>query len=363
MKTIPTLKHIKNSLSAFLLPLGMVLLLGVPRAEALVTDTLSSSGNWGVSGNWTSGVLPWENAAGDTSVDLGFASGASVMTVDSAPVWTGAQFGANAGNPFVVRRVNVAGGKTLRIETGGVLKFSGDSRIVANSTGSTLIMTGGELRSTLSNLEGVLLGGGHGGFTLSGTSVVDISDSRSGKDPGIYFGDSSAASGALHVIGSDVSFSVEHIGFKAGNPSTYYPKFRFTLDAGGASALSVTNQLDLTTAFNTISLQLYLETGLLDAPDTITLFDLANGSNGTFDEVVTSRGTFAATEGTIIEIASAGDPSQYLEYKLTYALNGTDIGLLAVPEPSSLGLIGVLLLAGLLRRRRLCRAGAAQPCR
>lgn len=321
-------------------------------AQALITTTWNAaSGNWDNAANWVGGVLPWENAGGDVVVDFIYGTG-TVMTVNTAPNWTGAQFGANNGTPFQVRRVTVGGGRTLEIVEGGELNFSGaaDTRLVVNSTGSALTVNGGVLKSTRSNLGGINLGGSHGAITFSGSSEVSIFDAGAAVS-GMTITNAGAAVGPIHVIGSQADLAMEAITFVT--TTTNNAKFRFTLDAGGASAFQLTNAFDLSIANTAISLQLYLETGLLDAPETITLFDLTNGSVGAFDEIVTSRGTFSATEGSIVEIASEADPNTYLEYKLTYALNGSDIGLLAVPEPSAwLLVMGGLTMVTILRRRR-----------
>jgi len=331
---------------AFILSLAF----SAPNANALYTDTFEVSGDWESVANWKNGVLIWENSAGDGVVDFTVSAN---MTIGSSPVWTGSQFGSSAGTPFQVRRITIGGARTLTIQAGGVVDFGGgaDSRILMNSTGASMVITGGELKTSRSNLGGINLGGAFGTLEISG-GTIDISDPGASYNPGIVFSGVTSASGAVPVIGSKAAISLEKIAFTGTNDA----KFRFTLDNAGVSSIGVTELFDLTVANTTTTLQLYLSTGVTPAPSKITLFDLGNGSLGAFSQVVTSRGTFSAEEGSLIEIASATSPEQYLTYKLTYGLDGNDIGLILapVPEPSSVALFlaaGGAMVFTVARRR------------
>lgn len=319
-----------------------------PTAKALITINYDTSGDWDTATNWVGDVLPWENAAGDTVVDTSIISGAT-MTVNTTETFTGTQFGGSEGNPFQFRRANVSGSAAMTIEDGGVFDFSGagDSRITANSTGSTITMTGGVLKSTRSNLGGLNLGGSHGEIGFSGSSSISIFEAGA-SNSGITVTNSSGASGAIHLVGSNVDMNLEALTING----TSDAKIKFTMDNGGASAFNLSDQFDLTLGTATIELQLYLADSSIDPGASITLFNLTNGSNGVFDSVTTSVGTYSGAEGTTISIASAAEPGIFLDYKLTYLLAGNNIGLQVVPEPGTFGLLGLAGMLGLAARRR-----------
>jgi len=319
-----------------------------PSAKALISINYDTNGDWDTATNWDGGVLPWENAAGDTVVDTSL-DGGSDMTVNTTETFSGTQFGSSEGDPFMFRRANAGGGSTILIESGGIFDFSGgnDSRITAVSTGSQLTMTGGVLRSTRSNLGGLNLGGNHAEIAFSGTSSVSIFEAGA-TDSGITVNNSGATSGPIHMVGSNVDMNLEALTIKG----TSDAKIKFTMDNGGASEFNLSDDFDLTLDTATIELQLYLADSSIDPGATITLFDLTNGSTGVFDSVTTSVGTYSGAEGTTISIASAAEPGIFLDYKLTYLLAGNNLGLQVVPEPGTFGLLGLAGMLGLAARRR-----------
>lgn len=125
---------------------------------------------------------------------------------------------------------------------------------------------------------------------------------------------------------------------------------RFTLDGSGVSAIQLSEILDFSAITGGGTATLSLQNPSLFAPPAdILLFDLALGSIGGFTDLIVGGNSFAATEGTIVQVLGSAT-----DYKFTYNLNGGgDIGLTVVPEPQTLLLFacGALGLFALRRRQ------------
>jgi len=293
-----------------------LLLTGVIAHGATLQFDGSTDDDWTKADNWSLGSTPW-NAPSAPSDDI---SVAASMTVNSTQTYT---TGPNAGTSFMIRRIGMIGGQMITIVDGGTLNFSGanDAKIDLTNTGSTLIMTGGKLVCTQSNLKGLNLTGNGSYCEIGSNSIVDIRDARThvSYDPGINFHSSNYAR-TLHVKGSSASIILEQLNLSTGTNE----ELRFTLDSGGASAIGAEMQLDMSNAG--VQLTILNPGGAFSGAQTL-LFDLDNGSLGTFDSVVTDEGTFSGAEGTILTLGGGKS------YKLTYNYDGSyDIGLTtAVP--------------------------------
>ncbi len=315
--------------TALLLAALLVLIVSKP----VPAMTFSGPGtDWSVGTNWsTSPLTPWD-AGTPITEDL---TVSSTMNVTSSPTYTS---GANSGDPFQVRRVGISG-NTVDVQTGGTLDFSGaaDTRFLLNNGAGKVYVTGGTLKSTRSNLGGIVLAN-FSVFQVS-AGTVDVVDTGSPAS-GIQFSSTPASAGAFEVVGSLPTVHLEAIAYN-GTPASGGPKFKFVLDSNGVSAIQVDNQV--TWSFDTV-LQLDNAAGFSDSQ--VMLFDLDSGSTGTFGTVVADGVTFPAAEDTIISFLSGAS------YKLTYDYLGQgDIGLKPVPEPAS----AITLLLGamaLCRRRR-----------
>ena len=284
----------------------------VARAATLQYDG-STDDDWSKADNWS--IYPGPVALGSTPWDAPSApaddiSIAANMTVNSTQTYT---TGPNVGTPFMIRRIGMVGGKKITIVDGGTLNFSGatDAKIDLTNTGSTLIMTGGKLICTQSNLKGLNLVGSGAYCEIGSNSVVDIRDARthSSYDPGINFNTATSAR-ALHIKGSSASIILEQLRLSTGTNE----ELRFTLDSGGASSVGVEMQLDMSNAG--VQLTILNPGGAFSGLQTL-LFNLDNGSLGTFDSVVTDVGTFSGADGTTVTLGGGKS------YELTYDYNGS----------------------------------------
>ena len=221
---------------------------------------------------------------------------------------------------------NLSGGTVNASQDTGFLTVGsfGDGTGTFNITGGTYNAGSGASASAISAIVGE-----------SGAGTVNLSGGSFNATANVHFGANDGAAGVFNVIGSDATADFGGdllIGLNGdGVDTTALGTLSFTADADGVSTVNVAGEVNLSSAdgdFLIVDLTSY--TG----PYADILLVDGSSVSGEFTGLV--QGSVVPTGGTDV-------------YTIDYT--GGDVYLRAVPEPASLGLIGLAGLA-LVRRRR-----------
>jgi len=316
-----------------------VALLVVPNLPAATWG--GGNGNW-VSDNW--GL----NAPDGSPGDANYPSEAALLT--------------SAGTLLIQSGDSITMGNSLFMsvstvnQTGGSISVSGATRIRSNYTlnGGSLTTTGAsyvETAGTLAVVSGTLnvsssieYGMGTNAINLSGGDVT-IVQLRNDKV--------TTSSGSVTVTGSTFTKLQSTILVFADLGASASSNVNFVFDGSGVTPWSVIggpSSLTLGTGINAANLSVNVSAMLSEGVAGVNLFDYGNaatvsGAFGTVAITDTTYGTLTlGTEGAL----NAG------EYFLDYGgIGDTDVTLFynTVPEPGTLALLGLGLLALPLRRR------------
>lgn len=321
------------------------LLLGL---SLLVPGTLSaatfvfqpSSGDFATSTNWNPNAT-FSAVASDqyriTNSDT--ASLASSVNVAASDVRLGDGAGltggltVNSGGNLSYNIMRIAQGSgsvgNVTINSGG--QISGATNVGANGTGTLTIESGGifdgggvsDLRygisSTASSSSIINRGSISNGNALLPSSGTFINDGGTTFfDNSISFAAATFATAEIRMLGSLGSFTANRIT----NP-TSNALFRFDFDGSGITPINITNDATIT------GTSLELDLDAVGVGGTYTLLDAGTTVTGTFDNV-----TFLGSLTGIINY------------------NADSVTVTVVPEPTSMGLLGLSGCALLLWRRR-----------
>ena len=240
----------------------------------------------------------------------------TLITIGQSKVFSGviADGGAGGGTGG---SVNMAGDGASFLTLSGTNTYTGGTMV----SGGTLLVDGSIVGNTKLQNGGTL--GGSGTVGNGGTSVVTI-DSGGTLSPG-------NSPGTLHINGS--------LDFKTG--SAYLVQLNIASPGGGGGAQSDQTQVTGDVILNnaTLSLQLGL-TPVVGQQFTIIDNQNIHLVSGTFNGL--RQGAEFTTDGDTFSISYTGG-------------DGNDVVLttVAVPEPSSLTLIGLGMLSVILARKKL----------
>jgi trimeric autotransporter adhesin len=377
---------------------GSIRILGTPTTRSLGTGTVTltsgtlffqpnNSTNYGnsvvVNGNSTisnsTTVLPKTMTLGSLSVGantLTVETGASVPTSSLA---AGVAFGAatlTGASQFVVN--NQVGGAVSTLFTlasmdngGFTPQFSGDGNItvtgaITGSGGLTLASTGTTTLSGTSSYGGSsTLNAGTvaiNGDQSAATGAVSVSNSGTRLvGTGTVGGNTTINSGAIHSAGAATPNAIGLQIFDKSGASTT----DLTYGAGSIFEWDLNANKDTDSGTRGTDFDAVNVTGTLNANST-AVFRVVLGSNVTSDAFWTQAQTWNDIFAGGLTLAGAGFTNSLLQVVDTtgatydqsllnpggqFSVSGTSLTWSPVPEPSS-ALAGLLLTAGLLRRRR-----------
>lgn len=312
-------------------------------------ETLTLSGNFSNTGNGTAGYIGVGPGNGNvTNSGGGFAVGNSTGVATISFTGTGTLANPigirNASNTTAVLSLgNTAGTQTF---TGNI---TGDGALVRNGAGGTTILSGNNsYNGTTTVTAGTLLiNGSHsGGGNYSVTGVLGGSGTITPASAASFTVNSGGviAPGSVAATGNLTFDGINRIGVVA--TFSTGAKFAFDLNATDLTSdkIQLNNGASGDFVFNNNVIDFSLLSGTLANGQTYTLFSAtaANNYSG-----LTVDGNNIITAGLSIGTGLTGFSESYL------SLNGSDIQLNVIPEPSSFALLaGGLAALAIYRRRR-----------
>ena len=267
--------------------------------------------------------------------------GASTGTISGGTVTaSGGEISVNTTSVLDIGNATLIGNEMVLRENAIVNQTSGS--VTANNWVS--IGSNGGSDSTY-NLSGGSLSNSSDWFTVgedgAGTLNVSGSGSASATANGMIIGrnDNAGSVGVLDIVGSSASVTVSDL--FVDNATQAQATINWTADAGGVTAIGASN----TTTFGSeafLNLDLSADANSLIGGTEYLLIDNAAAVSGTFTGLA---------EGATVNFVSGTGTISYV--------GGTDgfdvvvtVASAAIPEPSSIGLLGLTVL-GLASRRRL----------
>ena len=334
--------------------IGAVLVAGLYLSTAsAATFTWTGSGDgttWTDVDNWN-GI----NYAGQIQADLANITNGDTVTVGAnVPQQVDLEVSggstvkiASGGALGMVNTASTVSGSSLEIASGGTLTRNGNNLFVrANgATAGVLKMTGGTFSSAA---VGAYVFSATGvSASLQGTSRVELSGSASFGDANtfMYFSDQVYMDSVFSINGSGVTTGGRDV-FVRPKYATSTSTLEFIMDASGVSSFDSTYKMTLTDAV----------AGSADLS-----VDVTGRGAGLFTDTLADYGSLIGTFGTIDVVGSAGalslgtwDSLSAGEYAIDYAGAGGTIQLQynAIPEPSSIALMGLALGALVMFSRR-----------